>query len=107
MQIWGFFNPLLGGPPINGTDFFAWYTRNPACLHTSPIDLIRLAVATLRAARLLTGRFVAHRLKTTLGILPLRFAPPTKIRSSATTPVTDLVYLTADLSEVQPSWSRQ
>ena len=49
-------------------------------------------IATLRAARLLAGCFVAHRLKTTAGILPLRFAHPAKIRSSATTPVTDLVH---------------
>ena len=49
-------------------------------------------IATLRAARLLTGCFVAHRSKTTAGILPLRFAHPAKIRSSATTPVTDLVH---------------
>ena len=49
-------------------------------------------IATLRAARLLTGCFVAHREKTTAGILPLRFAPPVKIRSSATTAVTDLVH---------------
>ena len=49
-------------------------------------------IATLRAARLLTGCFVAHRSKTTAGILPLRFAHPVKIRSSATTPVTDLVH---------------
>jgi hypothetical protein len=38
----------------------------------------------------LAGCFVAHRSKTTAGILPLRFAHPAKIRSSATTPVTDL-----------------
>jgi hypothetical protein len=49
-------------------------------------------IATLRAARLLAGCFVAHREKTTAGILPLRFAHPAKIRSSATTPVTDLVH---------------
>ena len=49
-------------------------------------------IATLRAARLLAGCFVAHRSKTTAGILPLRFAHPVKIRSSAATPVTDLVH---------------
>jgi hypothetical protein len=49
-------------------------------------------IATLRAARLLAGCFVAHRSKTTAGILLLRFAHPAKIRSSATTPVTDLVH---------------
>jgi hypothetical protein len=49
-------------------------------------------IATLRAARLLAGCFVAHRSKTTAGILPLRFAHPAKIHSSATTPVTDLVH---------------
>ena len=49
-------------------------------------------IATLRAARLLAGCFVAHRSKTTAGILPLRFAHPAKIPSSATTPVTDLVH---------------
>ena len=49
-------------------------------------------IATLRAARLLAGCFVAHREKTTAGILPLRFADPAKIRCSATTPVTDLVH---------------
>ena len=49
-------------------------------------------IATLRAVRLLTGCLVAHRSKTTAGILPLRFAHPVKIRSSATTPVTDLVH---------------
>jgi hypothetical protein len=51
-----------------------------------------ILIATLRAARLLAGCFVAHRSKTTAGILPLRFAHPTKIRSSATTPATDLVH---------------
>jgi hypothetical protein len=40
----------------------------------------------------LTGCFVAHRSKTTAGILPLRFAHPAKIRGIATTPVTDLVH---------------
>jgi len=49
-------------------------------------------IATLRAARLLTDYFVAHRSKTTAGILPLRFAHPAKIRSSATTPATDWVH---------------
>jgi len=49
-------------------------------------------IATLWAARLLAGRFVAHRSKTTAGILPLRFAHPAKMRGSATTPVTDLVH---------------
>jgi hypothetical protein len=49
-------------------------------------------IATLRAARLLAGCFVAHRSKTTAGILPLRFAHPAKIRSSAAKPVTDLVH---------------
>jgi hypothetical protein len=48
-------------------------------------------IATLRAARLLAG-CLAHRSKTTAGILPLRFTLPAKIRSSATTPVTDLVH---------------
>ena len=48
-------------------------------------------IATLRAARLLTGCFVAHRSKTTAGILPHRLAHPIEILSSATTPVTDLV----------------
>jgi hypothetical protein len=49
-------------------------------------------------ARLLAGCFVAHRSKTTAGILPLNaspartFAHPAKIRSGATTPVTDLVH---------------
>jgi len=38
------------------------------------------------------GRGIAHRSKTTAGILPLRFAHPAKIHSSATTPVTDLVH---------------
>ena len=49
-------------------------------------------IATLRVARLLAGCFVAHRSKTTAGILPLRFAHPAKIRSSAAIPVTDLVH---------------
>jgi hypothetical protein len=49
-------------------------------------------IATLRAARLLTGCFVAHRSKTTVGILPLRFAHPVKIPSSVTTPVTDSMH---------------
>jgi hypothetical protein len=49
-------------------------------------------IATLRAARLLPGCFVAHRSKTTAGILPLRFTHPAKIRCSATTPATDLVH---------------
>jgi hypothetical protein len=40
----------------------------------------------------LAGCFVAHRSKTTAGILPLCFAHPAKIGSSATTPVTDLVH---------------
>jgi hypothetical protein len=40
-------------------------------------------IATLWAARLLAGCFVAHRSKTTAGILPLRFAHPAKIRSSS------------------------
>jgi hypothetical protein len=57
-----------------------------------------ISVATLRAARLLAGCFVAHRPKTTAGILPLNaspartFAHPAKIRGSATAPVTDLVH---------------
>jgi hypothetical protein len=50
------------------------------------------AAPTRRAARILAGCFVARRSKTTAGILPLRFAQPAKIRSSATTPVTDLVH---------------
>ena len=37
-------------------------------------------IATLRAARLSAGCFVAHRSKTTAGILPLRFAHPAEIR---------------------------
>src|SRR6516225_5934434 len=49
-------------------------------------------IGTLRAARLLTGCFVAHRSKTAAGILPLRFAHPAKIRSSAAIPATDLVH---------------
>jgi hypothetical protein len=49
-------------------------------------------IATLRAARLLAGCFVARQSKTTAGILPLRFAYPAKIRRSATTPVADLVH---------------
>ncbi len=49
-------------------------------------------IAILWAARLLAGCFVAHRSKTTAGILPLHFAHPAKIRGSATTPVTDLVH---------------
>jgi hypothetical protein len=49
-------------------------------------------IATLRAARLLASCFVAHRSKTTAGILPLRFAHLAKIRGSATIPVTDLVH---------------
>ena len=49
-------------------------------------------IATLRAARLLAGCFVAHRSKTTAGILPLRFAHPAKIRGGAAIPVTDLVH---------------
>ena len=56
------------------------------------------AAPTRRAARILAGCFVACRSKTTAGILPLNaspartFAHPAKIRSSATTPVTDLVH---------------
>ena len=49
-------------------------------------------IATLRAARLLAGCFVAHRSKTTAGILPLPFAHPAKIRGRAAIPVTDLVH---------------
>jgi hypothetical protein len=55
-------------------------------------------IATLRATRLLAGCFVAHRLKTTAGILPLRSAHPAKIRISASPaqtaaiPASDLVY---------------
>src|SRR6516165_1494354 len=37
-------------------------------------------IATLRAARLSAGCFVAHRSKTTAGILPLRFAHPAETR---------------------------
>ena len=59
-------------------------------------------IATLRAARLLAGCFVAHREKTTAGILPLCFAHPAKIRSSATTPVSDLVLVSLNL-EVGPA----
>src|ERR1700757_3323820 len=40
-------------------------------------------IATLRAARLSAGCFVAHRSKTTAGILPLRFAHPAEIRGGA------------------------
>jgi hypothetical protein len=57
-----------------------------------PSRLRPIFIATLWAARLLAGCFVAHRSKTTAGILPLRFAHPAKIRGSATTPVTDLVH---------------
>src|SRR6516165_10905912 len=49
-------------------------------------------IATLRAARLSAGCFVAHRSKTTAGILPLRFAHPAEIRGGAATPATDLVH---------------
>jgi hypothetical protein len=52
-------------------------------------------IATLWAARLLAGCFVAPRSQTTAGILPLRFARPAKIRGSAAIPVTDLVHLPA------------
>src|SRR5262245_31562791 len=48
----------------------------PKCCGKGFLDLFR-------AARLLAGCFVAHRSKTTAGILPLRFAHPAKIRSSA------------------------
>jgi hypothetical protein len=61
-------------------------------------------IATLRAARLLAGCFVAHRSKTTAGILPLRFAHPAKIRSSATAPVTDLVHKDRSLPEAPGEW---
>src|SRR5215831_17456600 len=53
-------------------------------------------IATLRAARLSTGCFVAHRSKTTAGILPLRFAHPAEIRGGAAIPVTDLVHQRCD-----------
>jgi hypothetical protein len=43
-------------------------------------------IATLWAARLLAGCFVAHRLKTAAGILLLRFAHPAKTRSSVGVP---------------------
>ena len=49
-------------------------------------------IATLRAGRLLAGCFVAHRSKTTAGMLTLRFAHPVKERGSAAIPVTDLVH---------------
>ncbi|HXM04174.1 MAG TPA: hypothetical protein VN939_16310, partial [Chthoniobacterales bacterium] len=48
--------------------------------------------------RLSRGRGIAHRLKTTPGILPLNASPaqtcahPAKIFGSVTTPVTDLVH---------------
>src|ERR1700741_4465211 len=58
--------------------------------HATPPPAI--FIATLRAARLLAGCFVAHRSKTTAGILPLRFAHPAKIRGGAAIPVTDLVH---------------
>src|SRR5260370_19044142 len=48
-------------------------------------------IATLRATRILSGCFVAHRPNTTAGILPLRFAHPATIRSSAAIPVPELV----------------
>jgi hypothetical protein len=44
----------------------------------------------LRATRLLAGCFVAHRSKTTAGILPLRFAHPAKIRGGAAIPANGL-----------------
>src|ERR1700758_4519413 len=47
-------------------------------------------IATLRAGRILAGCFGAHRSKTTVGILPLRFAHPAKIRASAAIPATDI-----------------
>ena len=49
-------------------------------------------IATLRAARLSAGCFVAHRSKTTAGMLPLRFAHPAEIRGGAPIPATDLVH---------------
>jgi hypothetical protein len=48
-------------------------------------------IATLRAAHLSAGCFVAHRSKTSAGILPLRFAHPAEIRGGAAIPITDLV----------------
>jgi hypothetical protein len=50
------------------------------------------AAPTRRAARILAGCFVAHRSKTTAGILPPRAALPAKIRSSAAIPASDLVH---------------
>jgi hypothetical protein len=49
-------------------------------------------IATLRAARLSAGCFVAHRSKTTAGIVPLRFAHPAEIRGGAAIPATELVH---------------
>jgi hypothetical protein len=55
-------------------------------------------IATLWAARILAGCFVARRSKTTAGILPLSASPartaahPTKIRTSAAIPVTEVVH---------------
>ncbi|MBV8141598.1 MAG: hypothetical protein JOZ60_06085 [Verrucomicrobia bacterium] len=51
-------------------------------------------IATLRAAHLSAGCFVAHRSKTAAGILPLRFAHPAEIRGGAAIPDTDLVHYT-------------
>jgi hypothetical protein len=58
----------------------------------------RGAAPTRRAARILAGCFVARRSKTTAGILPPTASPartaahPTKIRSSAAIPVTEVVH---------------
>ena len=73
-----------------------------------------ILIATLRAARILAGCFVAHRSKTAAGILPLRFAQPAKLRISASPartaaiPGTDLVhlvdatYLESKLDQLRP-----
>jgi hypothetical protein len=77
------------------------YHRKCVSLVYRRARLTSIYAATLWTARLLTGCFVAHRSKTTAGILPLRFAHPAKIRSSATTPATDLVHQDV-VSEIRP-----
>ena len=78
-----------GGPSRTGNKEGAYLNRYVTEEQRSRRPIF---IATLRAARLLAGCFVAHRSKTTAGILPLRFAHPAKMRSSATKPVTDLVH---------------
>ncbi len=67
--------------------------RIAECLFNEPATRRGVGAApTRRAARILAGGFVARQSKTTAGIILPRAAHPTKIRSSATIPTSDLVH---------------